>query len=94
MIIRQGKEYMLMSKRRMKRLSQKDQKNLVAIGAAGVAVASAGLASLPAWPATTGVLNQVYTHGSNFVSYTGLNNGTLVAGAIIGTLTFIALFRK
>jgi hypothetical protein len=83
-----------MSKRRMKRLSQKDQKNLVAIGAAGVAVVSAGLASLPAWPATTGVLNTVYTHGSNFVQYTGLNNGTLVGAAVVGGLVFIALFRK
>lgn len=77
------------------RITQKNQKNLVAAGSGLVGAAAVGLATLPAWnPPATGVINTVHTHASDFVRFTGLGNGALIVIGIVGIGIAALLARK
>lgn len=92
-----GKEYTLMA-RKFKRLNQKQQKNLVALGAGLVGASSVALATYPQWHVPAALATHTYAdfHKAvgDFISYTSLDNGMLLLIGLIGLGIATFLFRK
>lgn len=97
MQIRQRKEYTLMA-RRMKRISQKQQKNLVGLGAGAVGATAVVLATHGSWtvPAVgaTNTYAKFHDKVGDFINFLGLGNGVLVMTGIIGIGIAALLLRK
>jgi len=84
--------------RRIKRLNQKQQKNLVAVGAGLVGASAVALATYPQWtvPAVgaTHTYADVHNAVGDFISYTSLDNGMLILAGIVFLGVAAFLFRK
>lgn len=84
--------------RKIMRWNQKQQKNLVALGAGTVGAASVALATYPSWKVPAALATHTYADVHNavgdFITYTKLDNGMFILIGLIGLGIAAALFRK
>lgn len=84
--------------KRGKRITNKQQKNLIALGSGVVGVGAAVLSTHGAWkvPAVGAVDTYAKMHDKvgDFIRFTTLNPGALILTAIVGLGIAFMLFRK
>ncbi len=87
-----------MAKRKGFKMTQKNQKNIIAGGAALVGATAITLATHPQWkvPAVgaTHTYADVHDKVGDFINFLGLGSGTLVLVGIVGLGIGALLFRK